>query len=62
MTVDFDTLKDGSITLRERDSTSQVRASTEEIIEATKRLVSGAETWEELSSRLPPLTDSNHDA
>ncbi|ATY66458.1 glycyl-tRNA synthetase [Cordyceps militaris] len=56
ITVDFDTVKDGSITLRERDSTAQVRASEDDIIEAVKNLVSGSETWEQVSQRLPAFT------
>ncbi|OAQ97007.1 hypothetical protein LLEC1_06365 [Akanthomyces lecanii] len=56
ITVDFDTVKDGSITLRERDSTTQVRASEEQIIEAVQKLVSGSETWKEVSQRLPAFT------
>lgn len=56
ITVDFDTMKDGSITLRDRDSTTQVRASEIQILEAVKSLVSGSETWKEISQRLPAFT------
>lgn len=62
ITVDFETMKDGSITLRERDSTTQVRASEEQIVKAVKNLVSGSETWQEVSQRLPAfLTGQAHD-
>jgi len=53
ITVDFDTLKDGSVTLRERDSMAQVRASEDDIIQAVRNLVEGLESWEQVSSRLP---------
>ena len=61
ITVDFDTLKDGPITLRERDSTTQVRASEEKIIEAVRNLVAGDETWHEVSERLPAFTGQSQD-
>lgn len=56
ITVDFDTLSDGTITLRERDTTMQVRASEDEIIAATSALVAGTETWGQVSKRLPAFT------
>ena len=40
ITVDFDTLEgDGSFTLRDRDSTEQVRLSEEELIEHMERQI-----------------------
>jgi glycyl-tRNA synthetase len=53
ITIDFVTVKDGSLTLRERDSTKQVRASEDDIIGAVKSLVDGEETWEDVAKRLP---------
>ena len=42
VTVDFDTIeKDGSVTLRERDSTKQVRLSEEELIKELSRQIDG---------------------
>ena len=32
ITVDFDTLEDGTVTLRDRDTTEQVRVTEEELI------------------------------
>ncbi|KID68957.1 glycyl-tRNA synthetase 1, partial [Metarhizium brunneum ARSEF 3297] len=61
ITVDFDTLKDGSVTLRERDSRVQVRASQDEIVEAIRDLVAGAETWDEVSKRLPMFTGQSQE-
>lgn len=40
ITIDFDTLENGSVTLRERDSGEQVRLSVEEITERIKTAVS----------------------
>ncbi|KAL4734304.1 hypothetical protein BDV11DRAFT_209503 [Aspergillus similis] len=56
VTVDFQSVKDNTITLRDRDSTKQVRASQEEILQALKSLVEGEETWEDVRKRLPEFT------
>ncbi|KAF7554464.1 hypothetical protein G7Z17_g2934 [Cylindrodendrum hubeiense] len=61
ITIDFDTVSDGSITLRERDSTSQVRSSEDEIIQAVCSLVDGSESWEQVSQRLPAFTGQSQD-
>jgi glycyl-tRNA synthetase len=51
--VDFQSVKDGSFTLRDRDTTTQVRASEDEILKAIKSLCEGNESWEQVSARLP---------
>lgn len=61
ITVDFDTVSNGSITLRERDSTSQVRSSEEQIMQAVRGLVDGIETWEQVAARLPAFTGQSQD-
>lgn len=53
ITVDYESLEDNSFTLRDRDSTKQVRAPLEEILEAVGRMVKGKETWAEVQKRLP---------
>ncbi|KAK0629763.1 hypothetical protein B0T17DRAFT_615501 [Bombardia bombarda] len=53
ITIDFQTLKDNTVTLRERDSTRQVRASEDEIIAAIKSLVEGNKTWQDTETELP---------
>lgn len=53
ITIDFDTVKDGSVTLRERDSMDQVRGHEEEIIQAVRNLIDETETWNDISGRLP---------
>ncbi|KAL3481850.1 hypothetical protein BJX99DRAFT_243501 [Aspergillus californicus] len=59
VTVDFQSVKDNSITLRDRDTTKQVRASEDEILQALKSLVEGEETWEDIRKRLPEHTNRN---
>ena len=53
VTVDFQTLKDGTVTLRERDSMRQVRADEEKIIEAIRALVDGTKIWQDIEAELP---------
>lgn len=61
ITIDFDTVKDESITLRERDSTKQVRATIKEIIASTKSLVDDVETWDDVFKRLPEFISQGGD-
>jgi glycyl-tRNA synthetase len=53
ITVDYDSLEDDSFTLRDRDSTKQVRASAGDILEAIAKMCKGKETWESVQKRLP---------
>ena len=53
ITIDFQTVKDSTVTLRDRDSTEQVRASEDEICAAIKSLCEGEETWKDVQKRLP---------
>jgi glycyl-tRNA synthetase len=53
ITIDFQTIKDGSITLRERDSTKQVRADEATVLGAVREMVTGAKTWEDIQGELP---------
>jgi glycyl-tRNA synthetase len=53
ITVDFQSLKDGTITLRDRDSTRQVRADEDKIIAAIHELVDGKKVWADIETELP---------
>ena len=55
ITIDFDSVKDDSVTLRERDSTKQVRGSIQEIVEAIKDITYNDGTWEEGTAKLKPF-------
>lgn len=48
VTVDFQTVKDNTVTIRERDSTQQVRVPIGEVADIIYDLVEGLSTWEEL--------------
>ncbi|KAG6039700.1 Glycine--tRNA ligase 1, mitochondrial [Claviceps citrina] len=53
ITVDFQTLQDGTVTLRDRDSTTQVRADESKILDAIRSLVDGSKNWDKVASELP---------
>jgi glycyl-tRNA synthetase len=53
ITVDFQSLNDSTFTLRDRDSTKQVRADEQRIMVAIKELVEGSKTWADIESELP---------
>ncbi|KAF3770567.1 glycyl-tRNA synthetase [Cryphonectria parasitica EP155] len=53
ITIDFQTVKDGSVTLRERDSTRQVRADESRILEAVQSMVNGSKSWKDVEGELP---------
>ena len=53
ITVDFQTLQDGTVTLRDRDSTTQVRAEESKILDAIRSLVDGSKSWDKVASELP---------
>ena len=53
ITVDFQSVKDNTFTLRDRDTTKQVRSTADEICKAVKSLVDGDETWDDVKNRLP---------
>jgi len=46
-------VKDDTFTLRDRDSTEQVRASMDDIIKAISNVVNGSEKWSDVAARLP---------
>jgi len=53
ITVDFQTVKDGTITLRERDSTKQIRATPNEVFQIIKDLVDERRTWDDVLTQYP---------
>ncbi len=43
ITIDFDTLKDGSVTIRNRDTTKQIRVGRKDLVSAAHSLLGGGE-------------------
>ncbi|KAI8920193.1 hypothetical protein DFJ77DRAFT_507576 [Powellomyces hirtus] len=53
VTVDFQTVQDQTVTLRERDSTKQIREKIPVILDIVKDLVEEKTTWKEVEARFP---------
>ena len=49
VTIDYDTLEDNTVTVRDRDSMAQVRISRDILIDTLLKLVKGAITFDSLS-------------
>ncbi|RPA83548.1 glycyl-tRNA synthetase [Ascobolus immersus RN42] len=52
VTVDFQSVKDNTVTLRDRDTMKQVRGTIDEVVGAIKNVVDGVETWDDIKGRL----------
>ncbi|KAI8868738.1 glycyl-tRNA synthetase 1 [Ramicandelaber brevisporus] len=61
ITVDFQTAEDGTVTLRERDSTKQVREHADVIMNVLKQLIDGAISWEEVMNKYPVVESAKDD-
>ncbi len=53
ITVDFQSVQDNTITLRERDSTKQIREKIEVIVELVKEMCEGKLSWEDVRAKYP---------
>jgi len=56
ITIDFDTLKDDTVTLRERDTTKQIRIPIKEVAPVLRRLCDALTTWEQVLTSFPLFT------
>jgi len=61
ITVDFQSVKDNTYTLRDRDSTKQVRSDEDKICNAIKSIVEGHKTWADIQGELPGFTQQETD-
>ena len=61
VTVDFQTVKDNTVTLRDRDTTKQVRSDEKTICDAIKSMVDGNKTWAKVQQELPEFTQQEVD-
>lgn len=53
VTVDFESLNDQCVTLRERDTCVQVRIKTDEVVQVINSLLSKTTTWDEVCKKYP---------
>ncbi|KAI9313324.1 hypothetical protein DFJ73DRAFT_884885 [Zopfochytrium polystomum] len=56
VTVDFQTVKDSTVTLRERDSTKQIRESIPTVVQLITDLVAERIAWRDVESKYPIFT------
>lgn len=61
ITVDYQSLEDGTFTLRDRDSTKQVRSNAEDILDAVEKMVRGRWTWADVQAKLPVFESKEED-
>lgn len=61
ITVDFQSVKDQTFTLRDRDSTKQVRADETSILAAIQELVDGTKVWADVEKELPTFEGQETD-
>ena len=61
ITVDFQSVKDNTFTLRDRDSTKQVRSDEDTICAAIRSLVDGQKVWADVQKELPEFTQQETD-
>jgi len=61
LTVDYQSLEDKTFTLRDRDSTKQVRATLDQILDALVKMVKGKEAWADVQKRLPAFESKEED-
>ncbi|KAI9098701.1 hypothetical protein DFS34DRAFT_86393 [Phlyctochytrium arcticum] len=59
ITVDFQTVQDQTVTLRERDSTKQIREKISTVIDIVQDLVEEKTTWEAIQSKYPAFTQQD---
>ena len=56
VTIDFDTIKTESVTLRERNSTRQVRIKISELAEVVRGMVRGCTVWADVEAKYPAFS------
>lgn len=61
ITVDFQSVKDKTFTLRDRDSTKQVRSDEDSICAAIQSIVEGHKSWVDIQKELPEFTQQETD-
>jgi len=58
VTIDFETIKDDTVTLRDRDSTQQVRVKIDELPVVVKQLIESKLTWTQVTEKYPKFESS----
>ncbi|TID31098.1 hypothetical protein CANINC_000342 [Pichia inconspicua] len=61
ITVDYDTIEDGSVTLRDRDTTAQVRGSLADVVAAVENITYKGLSWAEGTKNLKPFESKSEE-
>jgi len=56
VTFDFDTLQDSTVTMRERDTTHQIRLPVTDVAELVRNLCAGEVSWDSVFLKYPHKT------
>ena len=59
ITVDFQSLEDGTVTLRERDGMKQIRATQDEVIEIVRGILDGQSTFDDALAKFGEFQGRN---
>lgn len=59
ITVDYESLEKQTVTVRERDSTAQVRVPMAEVVAVLKQLADMEMTWQQVESKYPAQTSAD---
>ena len=62
ITVDFDTIKDNTVTLRDLNTLKQVRMNIEEVAQTIVNLSLGHKQWEQVLAQYPAFETTDKDA
>jgi glycyl-tRNA synthetase len=61
VTVDYETLEKQTVTVRERDTTAQVRVAVAEVVTVLKQLADMEMTWQQVESKYPAQAAADAD-
>jgi len=62
ITIDYTTKENGTVTLRDRDMTSQIRVKIEEVASLVTALIQKKTTWKECEEKYPRELRKDEDA
>jgi glycyl-tRNA synthetase len=61
VTIDFDTLKDDTVTLRDRDNTAQIRVKIDEVAQLVLSVIEQRVSWKDLEQKYPKYESKDLD-
>jgi len=61
ITIDFDTEKDDTVTLRDRDHTSQIRVKIDDVAHLVSSVIDQKQSWKDLEQKYPKFERKDDD-